>query len=189
MMGWVAFAVMLVIAIVLALALKRRNDAEMSALREQSRAEVLDLKSEARGRVDRLEREAGRSRNDSRDQLLGELLPAFDALSLARQQILDDDVGRGLDLVVADFARALEKHGVERIAPQPDDVFDPEVHEAVETLESDELTPGRVGRCHREGWRTDAKILRPALVGVVRAPQPEAEPVAEPVAVRGTEPE
>ena len=173
MTGWIAFAVMTMIAAGLGFALKRRADAELEALRQRSSAEVSELKSEARGRVDRIEREAKRTKAAARDDLLTELLPALDSLVLARDQLSDEEVRRGLDLVVADFRRALAKHGVEAVSPSPDDEFDPEVHEAVETMESSELTPGRVGRCHREGYRAGDRVLRPALVGVVRPPTPE----------------
>ena len=45
----------------------------------------------------------------------------------------------------------------------------PNVHEAVETFESAELPAGSIGRCHRSGWRADGRVIRPALVGVVRS--------------------
>jgi molecular chaperone GrpE len=185
MMGWVAFVLAIVAAAVFFVVYHRRQDATLTELRESARNEMSELKHEARSRVDRLEREADRSKHSARDKLLDDLLPVIDALLLARDNAPDDDARVGLELVVTEFERALTRHGVDAVTPQPGDRFDPQVHEAVEALDDDEIEPGRIGRCHRRGWQSEQRVLRPALVGVVKATAPSAAvsepPDAEPV--------
>jgi molecular chaperone GrpE len=44
--------------------------------------------------------------------------------------------------------------------------FDPNLHEAVATMPSDDLEPGVVAREVRRGWRLGDALLRPAQVVV-----------------------
>ena len=175
MMGWIAFGVTAVATIVLAVALHRRNQEALELLRGQQADEVSQLRSEARGKLDRLQRESDKQRNTARDGLLEDLLPSLDALTLARAELGDDDISRGVDLAVQDLSKVLAKHGVSTISAEPGDLFDPNVHEAVETYEDPTLESGTVGRCHRPGWRADERVIRPALVGVVRNPSAATE--------------
>jgi len=175
MTGWVLFVITLFVAIALGLALKRRTDDQLASLEEKARGEVADVKSQARGRVDRLEREAGKAKNDARDGLLRDIIPVFDALMLAYEQTTDESVRDGLQLVIADFEKTLKRHGVEAVAPSPGEAFDPTVHEAVETMETNDVDAGSVGRLHRQGWRTEDRVLRAALVGVAKPIEIPAE--------------
>lgn len=169
MIGWFFFAVTLTVAIALAVILRQRHEADLQKLQTQASAQLEDLRKDAHGRVDRLEREATRRQRDVGDKLVGDLLPALDALDAARAQVSDGEVAKGLQMVHTEFLRALKRHEVEPIAPQHGDAFDPTAHEAVEVLGATaDLPPGHIARCHRIGYRSGAKVLRPALVGVTR---------------------
>jgi molecular chaperone GrpE len=108
----------------------------------------------------------------AREELLKDLLPVFDNLERAAQhaesatevQALADGIG----MVMRQFADTLGKVGVERIAAlgQP---FDPSVHEAVQSLETQEHPPGAVAAELQAGYRLGDRVIRPAMVVVAKA--------------------
>jgi len=67
-------------------------------------------------------------------------------------------------------------HGMTFIAPKDKDEFNPEEHEAVETLADDSLSEPRLDLLSR-GYRMGKRILRPAKVKIVGpgTPEPPAE--------------
>lgn len=170
-MGWILFIMTVVAAAILGISFKRNMEDKLDALRASSRAELTDVRTEARDRVHRLEREAGRSKNDARDKLLDDLLPALDAIALAHASTADPEVRQGLELAINEFERALARHEIVPVEPTPGDAFDPELHEAVEAVETDVVAPGTIARLHRNGWKSADRVLRNAMVGVAKAPE------------------
>lgn len=108
----------------------------------------------------------------AREELLKELLPVFDNLERAAQhaesatevQALADGIG----MVMRQFADTLGKVGVERIAALGQ-AFDPSVHEAVQSVETQEYPPGAVAAELQAGYRLGERVIRPAMVVVAKA--------------------
>lgn len=120
------------------------------------------------------------------DNLLREILPVLDNLDRAL-----DAASRSTDVTVAagalvegvrmvqkQFLGALEKVNVKAFDAQGKP-FDPAFHEAVQQIESDSLEPGTVATVFQRGYTAGPRLLRPALVAVVRGrPQPAQEAAA-----------
>lgn len=72
----------------------------------------------------------------------------------------------GLGMLRSELVRALEKSGVEVIAPKAGDVFDPKLHEAIMQQPTPGITSGHVASTFQAGYRIGEIIIRAAKVGV-----------------------
>jgi molecular chaperone GrpE len=99
------------------------------------------------------------------------LLPVLDNLRRAVEHAGDAGAEEffvsGLQLVVREFESALERLGVVRV-PAVGERFDPAIHEAIAAEESDDVTEDTVIAELVPGYRLHDRLLRPAIVRVVR---------------------
>jgi len=108
--------------------------------------------------------------------MIRDLLPVVDDLERALEHTAastgaDSSLADGVGLVLRGMLGALRRHGVERIEAEGKP-FDPNEHEAVTMVETDEAAPGTVISVHRPGYRMRDRLLRPALVAVSKASTP-----------------
>jgi molecular chaperone GrpE len=98
--------------------------------------------------------------------LIEQLLPVLDAFELALGSGGTDveRLRKGVELVYGELLGVLEKSGLERIEAYGKP-FDPEEHEAVMHVESDDGEPG-VRDVVRTGYRLKGRVIRPAMVKV-----------------------
>jgi molecular chaperone GrpE len=82
----------------------------------------------------------------------------------------------GVELTERELLKVLEKHGVKKFSPAGEK-FDPNVHQAMYEVENPELPAGHVAQVIQAGYRLGDRVLRPALVAVVKA-APKAPPVS-----------
>jgi molecular chaperone GrpE len=82
----------------------------------------------------------------------------------------------GVDLTERELLKVLEKHGVKKFSPEGER-FDPNVHQAMYELESADLPPGHVAQVIQAGYMLSDRVLRPAMVAVVKAP-PKTPPAS-----------
>lgn len=143
--------------------------ADVQSRFEQLRAELRRETDETRQRLNRAADERARR---GQAAFVGALLPVMDNLQRAvesaegggsKEALLD-----GLRGTLNGFANALAGAGAEAIealgAP-----FDPEVHEAVDTVEVGAEDDGLVTAEYSRGYRMGGQLLRPARVQVGRA--------------------
>jgi molecular chaperone GrpE len=99
------------------------------------------------------------------------LLPVLDNLRRAVEHAgeagAEEFFVSGLQLVVREFESALEKIGVQPV-PAVGERFDPAIHEAIAAEESDEVQEDIVVDELVPGYRLHDRLLRPAIVRVVR---------------------
>jgi len=67
---------------------------------------------------------------------------------------------------------AFEKHGLVRIDPTGDK-FDPNFHQAMFEVPGSGQKPGTVVQTVAAGWTLNARLLRPAMVGVAKGEAPK----------------
>jgi molecular chaperone GrpE len=109
-------------------------------------------------------------RYESEDAAMA-LLPVLDNLRRAVEHA--GEVGAeeffvsGLQLVVREFETALERIGVVPV-PAVGERFDPAMHDAIAAEESDDVTEDTVIAELVPGYRLHDRLLRPAIVRVVR---------------------
>lgn len=119
-----------------------------------------------RRRVQKEKEEAAKYRSQS---LAEALLPAFDnferAMAAGKDTENVESLVKGLDMVLRQMQQAFEQEGIEAIEAvgKP---FDPNVHEAVEQVESDEHESGIVVEELQKGYKLRDRVIRPSLVKV-----------------------
>jgi molecular chaperone GrpE len=109
-------------------------------------------------------------RYESEDAALA-LLPVLDNLRRAVEHAgeagAEDFFVSGLQLVVREFETALERIGVVPV-PAVGERFDPAIHDAIAAEESDDVDEDTVIAELVPGYRLRDRLLRPAIVRVVR---------------------
>ena len=102
-----------------------------------------------------------------------DLMEAVDTLERARSELPNSEapefassLKEGLDMVERNLVQAFRRHGLEPLAPEPGDPFDPEKHEAWSTREVSSEGGNLICEVHRRGWRFGERIVRPAAVTV-----------------------
>ena len=113
------------------------------------------------------------------ERLLRKLLPSLDALRQAvkiansNDSLPRDEIAMGLKMLQEQLSHVLETEGLEEI-PAEGERLDPEVHEVVSYVETDEKPENTVLEEVRRGYKLNGKVIRPSLVVVSRKPrQPE----------------
>jgi len=108
------------------------------------------------------ERESAQ-RSGKRDMLLT-LLPVLDTLERALATgSTDQHFYEGVAATFRLFTNALLEAGAEPF-DSVGESFDPMIHEAIETIQSDNSPPGTITRQVLRGWRLGGELLRPARV-------------------------
>jgi molecular chaperone GrpE len=121
----------------------------------------------------RIERERSEYVQFASAELMRELLNAMDSFDLAirnagNEKSAGDNMLRGLDLVYKQFQDTLARFGLKAIeaAGQP---FDPNFHQAVSTVPTNEVEENTVVDEFRRGYTLNGRLLRPAMVSVSKS--------------------
>ena len=123
----------------------------------------------------RLEKEKMQAISYAHEVFARDLLPVIDSLEMAilagnntdvESGELLSKVKEGIELTIEQFRKAFEKHGVELV--DIDGTFDPNFHEAVMQLESEEKNSGEILQVFQKGYKIKERILRPAMVSIVK---------------------
>ena len=149
----------------------RTRAAEQKTQEVQSRFEQLrkHLQSETDETRQRLNRAADERAQREKADFIAGLLPVLDNLQRATEAAESSDstevIAEGIRRTASSFENALAAAGVEPIDADGE-TFDPELHEAVETVEVAPEDEGRVIAQHTRGYRIGDRLLRPARVKV-----------------------
>ncbi len=129
----------------------------------------------------RQKRELEDAKFDAKNKVLKEMLPVVDNLERAIEHAstsIDENpatraIVEGVQLVLRQFQTAFERLDITAIDAlgQP---FDPNLHEAISQIESDQPA-GTVVQVLQRGYRGGDRLLRPALVVVAKAKAAPAE--------------
>jgi molecular chaperone GrpE len=154
-----------------------------------SRNELEQLKGERDQLLDRLARlqaefenarkRAERERTEFRDYATGsvveQFLPVVDNFELALKSTgTAEQLRSGVELIVKQMDEILRGLQVNPIATVGEP-FDPRVHEALGSVERDDLPDQHVAEEIRRGYKLRERMLRPALVRVAHNPKQVAE--------------
>jgi molecular chaperone GrpE len=108
---------------------------------------------------------------DANASLLTQLLPVFDDLQRALENVPDEISEqawpKGIALIGQKLDHILELQGLQRIGGEGD-AFDPHIHEAVAYEAHPVYDEGQVASVYRIGYRLNERVLRPAQVVVAR---------------------
>jgi molecular chaperone GrpE len=142
---------------------------------------VEELEAKLKETTDRLMRTAAeldnvrkRARRDNeeavvrgRSEILREIIPVIDSIDLALRSADPEGTAaaivEGVEMVRRQFLSATEKFGLKQIEARGM-LFDPNFHEAMAQVASDETPAGEVVEEMRKGYLLGERLLRPAMV-------------------------
>lgn len=105
-----------------------------------------------------------------------DLLESADNFALALNAVKEDTLAGnedvknlhdGVSMTKTVFEKTLARHGIEKIEPLGEQ-FDPNLHEATFEIPQPDKQPGTVFHVQQPGYTLNARVLRPAKVGLVK---------------------
>lgn len=124
----------------------------------------------------RIEKERHQDRHRGVESLIEHLLPVLDAFDRALAESTDSayvEYRKGFELIRRQFWETLAKQGLVRIESMGQE-FNPHFHHAIERVETTEHADGIVIGELQPGYMFHEKVLRPAMVRVACAPEPQS---------------
>jgi len=155
------------------------GEAELDAARRQAEEYLSDLRRLAADFDNyrkRVARDTELQSTRATESLVGELLPVLDNLERAldaSEHHEEAKVADGVKLVRQQLQDLLTRRGLEEIAAEPGDAFDPHVHEALSHQPSDQ-PEGSIAAIWQRGYLLGTHVMRPARV-VVSSGQAEGD--------------
>ncbi len=112
--------------------------------------------------------QAAQRYSEGRNDMVASLFPIGDNLVRALSVCSDENTKKGLEMVLASFAKVLEAEGIEEIDPVGQ-AFDPNLAEAIMAMPATEgEESGIVKMVHEKGYKKGDKVLRYAKVVVTQ---------------------
>ena len=159
---------------------------DREAALEAELADAKDRMLRALAEMENLRRRSAREIEEARKYAITgfarELLEVDDNLSRALESIPQraaDEIGfvktlaEGVGLTQKALAACFERHQIAKVTPGIGERFDHNRHQAMFEVESDQ-PPGTVAQVLQPGYVIADRLLRPALVGVAKAPATQA---------------
>lgn len=126
----------------------------------------------------RSRRDAEEAERRGREVAVREILPIVDNLerAVSASESAKDTaaVAEGVRMVLKQFEDVSSRLGLQRV-PAVGERFDPNLHDAVQQVETDEHPPGTIVAEVVPGYRLGDRLLRAAVVVVARPPAPKNE--------------
>ncbi|MGP1284184.1 MAG: nucleotide exchange factor GrpE [Parasphingopyxis sp.] len=158
-----------------------QSDADRIAALEDELAaakqEILYAKAEEQNTRRRLEQEKQNASAYAATGFSRDILSVADnlerALDAIPEELRDDEKFKGLvaglEATGRELATVFGKHGIEPVDAVGEEL-DPNRHQAMVEIPSDEAEPGTVVQQMQRGYMIKDRLLRPALVGVAKKP-------------------
>ena len=150
------------------------NRAEYDKLKAE-RDQLLDRLARLQAEFDNARKRAEREKLEFRDFAVGsvveQFLPVIDNFELAlKAKGSAEQLRSGVELIVKQMEEVLRQLHV-TVVPTTGGEFDPRHHEALGSVERDDLPDQHVAEEIRRGYKLRDRLLRPALVRVVSNPK------------------
>ncbi len=150
----------------------------VTAERDQLQAEVADLQDRLLRRQAEFENFRRRTERDRSDflqyagsELIRDIIPILDDFERALKiESADAEYAKGVELIYQRLVDTLKKMGLEPVESQPGQPFDPNLHQAVVRVETDEVPDNTILDELQRGYNFKGKLLRPAMVRVAVKP-------------------
>jgi molecular chaperone GrpE len=149
---------------------------EIEALRTERdafRDKFMRALAEAENARKRSEKDRREAEQYGGSRLARDMLPVYDNLKRALEAATDETSAallEGIELTMRELLNVFKKHGIEIVAPEVGDVFDPKVHQAMFEAPVPGTTAGEIIQVAAEGFMLHDRLLRPAQVGVSSTP-------------------
>jgi molecular chaperone GrpE len=154
-----------------------RLESELQAARleaVEAKQDMLRMQADMENLRKRLVREHEKSRRRTLERFMGDLLPVRDSLERGLEAANDpaatvEALTEGKQLIMKMLNKVMGDHGLQVIDPVGE-AFDPEKHEAMTMLTSDQHDENTVIDVIEKGYQLHDRLIRPAKVVVSRRP-------------------
>jgi molecular chaperone GrpE len=105
------------------------------------------------------------------EKFVKDLLPIIDTLELAVKNIKNTedecakDLVEGVELTLKKMVDTFKNHGIEAVEHNE---FDPNYHQAVQQVESDEHENGAIVEIYQKGYKLKDRLIRPSMVTICK---------------------
>ena len=148
---------------------------QLIAERDQLVDRIARLQAEFENARKRAERERLEFRDYATGNVVEQFLPVLDNFELALKSNGNaHQLRSGVALIVKQMEEVLKQLQVMPV-PAVGEAFDPRVHEALGSVDRDDLPDQHVAEEIRRGYRLRERLLRPALVRVAHNPKQTSE--------------
>ena len=143
------------------------------------RDQLLDRLARVQAEFENARKRAERERIESREFVTGnvveQFLPVIDNFELAlKSKGSAEQLRSGVSLIVKQMEEILNKMQVSAV-PAMGEAFDPRIHEALGSVDRDDIPDQHVAEEIRRGYRLKDRLIRPALVRVARNEKQKSE--------------
>jgi molecular chaperone GrpE len=105
------------------------------------------------------------------EKFVKDLLPIIDTLELAVKNIKnkDDECAKelveGVELTLKKMVDTFKNHGIEAVEHEE---FDPNLHQAVQQVPSEEHEEGQIVEIYQKGYKLKDRLIRPSMVTICK---------------------
>jgi len=156
-------------------AVSRVEHDKVKAERDQLLERVARLQAEFENARKRAEREKADYRDYATGNVVEQFLPVLDNFELAlKAKGSADQLRSGVELIIKQMEEVLRQLQVTPV-PAIGEEFDPRYHEALGSVERDDLPDHFIAEEIRRGYKLRERLLRPSMVRVVSNPKQQKE--------------
>lgn len=147
--------------------------AQLAEVEQRERESLLRTKAEMENLRRRTELDIEKAHKFALDKFVNELLPVIDSLDRALEvsDKSNADIApmvEGIELTQKSMLDVMRKFGVE-VVGETNVPFNPDVHQAIAMVESEEVAPNHVLMVMQKGYTLNGRTLRAAMVSVAKA--------------------
>ena len=148
----------------------KKDDEKVKKLEEELTAQkdkYMRLAAEYDNYRKRTENEKLSLYDDATAKAVTELLPVADSVRMALENLAnaDPEIVKGIELISNQLDKSFEKLKIESFGKIGDE-FDPNLHNAISKVESEELGENTIAQVFQTGYKIGDKIIRHAMVQV-----------------------
>ena len=148
-------------------------EAQLVEAQNRERDTILRIKAEMENLRRRTEQDVEKAHKFALEKFVNELLPVIDSLDRALEvadKANPDNAAmiEGIELTLKSMLDVVRKFGVEVIA-DTNVPLDPNVHQAIAMVESEEIEAGKVLGVMQKGYTLNGRTIRAAMVTVAKA--------------------
>ena len=148
-------------------------EAQLAESQTRERDGVLRIKAEMENLRRRTELDVEKAHKFALEKFVNELLPVLDSLDRALEVADKDNTDmaamiEGIELTRKSMLDVVGKFGVQ-VVDAIDVPMDPNVHQAIAMVESEDIAPGNVLMVMQKGYTLNGRTIRAAMVSVAKA--------------------
>lgn len=151
------------------------EDDSVNSELDQLKDQLLRIQAEMVNVRRRSEEEVVKARKFAVESFAKELLGVRDSLQLAADTEIEAEdsdavkaMHEGLGVTTKQLDSVFSKFSIVEIAPEAGDKLDPNLHQAMTMIPSEDIEPGCICSVLQKGYQLNERLLRPAMVVVAK---------------------